>query len=267
MSQRQNVTGKPMEIPMRSHLAARSARLVLAVTATVALAAGLTACGSDDDTSAAGRNATQPSSPTTGGTGTPATTSPGTPAATTNPTDSTRTTTGNSSNSNSSGISNSSNTSGGSGSSSQGSDADEQPARAFGDPCRTGDLDFSVTAGDGGFLVVTARAQNHIECRLGHDAPLVVFNSSERTKAHPAELMKLTPPDTITLSGTTAAYAVLIPNTTRTEDVVDVDTAEIALGDGEYDPVFIELPGSYTVSESSITEWYPTPEAATPDAN
>jgi hypothetical protein len=247
-----------MEIPMRSHLAAQSTRLVLAVTATVALAASLTACDSDDDTAAAGRSSAQPSSSTTGGTGAPAESSPGTPAATTNSTGSTSTTTGNS---------NSSGGSGGSGGSSEQSDADDQPARELGDSCRTGDLDFSVTAGDGDYLVVTAKAQNHMACRLSYEAPHVIFNSSERTTPYPAELMKLTPPDTIELSGTTAAYAVLIPNTTRAEDVVEVDAAEISLGEGDSDPASIELPDTYSVSESSITEWYPSPDAATPQAN
>jgi hypothetical protein len=244
-----------MEIPMRSHLAAQSTRLVLAVTATVALAASLTACDSDDDTAAAGRSSAQPSSSTTGGTGAPAESSPGTPAATTNSTGSTSTTTGNS------------NSSGGTGGSSEQSDADDQPARELGDSCRTGDLDFSVTAGDGDYLVVTAKAQNHMACRLSYEAPHVIFNSSERTTPYPAELMKLAPPDTIELSGTTAAYAVLIPNTTRAEDVVEVDAAEISLGEGDSDPASIELPGTYSVSEPSITEWYPSPDAATPQAN
>lgn len=241
-----------MEFPLRSRPAAQSVRLVLAVTATAALTAGLTACDPGDDTAAAGQNSAQSSPSNTGGTGAPAESSPGTPAATTNSTGSTSTTTGNS------------NSSGGS---SEQSDADDQPARQSGDPCRTGDLDFSVTAGDGGYLVVTAKAQNHMDCRLSYEAPQVVFNSSERTTPYPAELMKLTPPDTIRLSGTTAAYAVLIPNTTRAEDVVEVDAAEISLGEGDSEPAFIDLPGTYSVSESSITEWYPSPDAATPQAN
>lgn len=240
---------------MRSHRAIRSTRLALAVTATVALAAGLTACDSDDDTAAAGQSSAQPPSSTTGETKAPAEGTPGTPAATTGATGSMGTTTGNS------------NSSGDSGGSSEQSDTDDQPARQFGDPCRTGDLDFSVTAGDGDYLVVTAKAQNHMDCRLSHEAPQVIFSSSERTKPYPAIQMKLTPPDTIRLSGTTAAYAVLIPNTTRAEDVVEVDTAEISLGEGKSEPAFIELPGTYSLSESAITEWYPSPDAATPQAN
>ncbi|MGC9378408.1 hypothetical protein [Streptomyces sp. MH13] len=243
---------------MRSHLAARPTRLVLAVTATVALAGSLTACDSDDDTAAAGQSSAQPSSPTTGGSGAPTKSSSGSPAATTGSTGSTGTAAGNSGGSGGSGGSNSS---GGSG-------ADDRPAWERGDICTTSDVDFSFTAGEGDYVVVTAKAQDGIACWLDHSAPLVVFNDSESAKPYPSELMKLTPPDAIELSGTTAAYATLIPNTTRAEDAMEADAADIAVAEGDSDGFsVVELPGTYSVSESAITDWYPSPDAATPQAN
>ncbi|WP_436738347.1 hypothetical protein [Streptomyces sp. BBFR102] len=213
---------------MRAQLAARSTRLVLALSATVALTAGLTACD-PDDRAAEGQSPAQSS----GGAEAPGDSSPGDAKP----------------------------------SKDSGGSSKDEPAREPGDTCRTGDLEYSVTAKDGGVLIIKAKAQNHLMCQLDHTAPLVIFNSSERTKPYPAELMKLTPPDSIELSGTKAAYAALIPNTNRAEDVVDVDAAHIVIGEDESDPAFVKLPDTYTVSESAVTDWYPSPDAATPEAN
>lgn len=242
---------------MRSHRAPRSARLVLAVAATVAIAAGLTACGSDDETTAAGRSSTQALSSTTGGSGAPAARSQENSATTMGgSTNSTGKTTGSADNS------------GGSGGSSQGSGAADQPDSGVGQSCGTNDLDFLVSPTDSsGYLLVTATAQPGITCHLDGGAPLVLFSSAEKTKPYPVELMGTPAPDSIKVSGSTHAYAVIIPNTTRADSAVEFETADITVREDDSHTAHVTLPGTYSVDEAAVTIWYSSPEAATPDAN
>ncbi|UGQ09050.1 hypothetical protein LO772_18950 [Yinghuangia sp. ASG 101] len=239
---------------MRSHRATRSARIVLAVTATVALAAGLTACGSDDDTAAADGSSAQGLSSTTGGSGVPAANAQEDSATTmSGSTNSTGETTGSSDNS---------------GGSSQGSSASDQPESGVGQSCGTNDLDFLVTPTDsGGYLLVTATAQPGITCSVDGGAPLVLFSSAEKTKPYPSELMGTPAPDSIKISGSTHAYAVIIPNTTRADSAPEFEQADITVSEDDSHTAHVTLPGTYSVDEAAVTSWYATPEAATPDAN
>jgi len=129
-------------------------------------------------------------------------------------------------------------------------------------------LDFLVTpTGSGGYLLVTATAQPGITCHLDGGAPLVLFSSAEKTKPYPAELMGAAAPDSIEVSGSTSAYAVLIPNTTRAESAVEFEQADVTVAEADSHTAHVTLPGTYSVDEAAITNWYTTPESATPDAN
>lgn len=245
---------------MRPHRASRSARIALAVAATVALGAGLTACNSDDDdAAAAGGNSTQPSS---------AAGSPGASAATTGGTTASTNSTNTTTSSGSTGSSGAA--TGGSGGSSQGqgSGTADEPQSGVGQSCGTNDLDFLVSPSDsGGYLLVTATAQPGITCHLDAGAPLVLFSSAEKTKPYPAELMQTAAPDSVKLSGSTHAYAVLIPNTTRADSAVEFEQADITVSATDPHTAHVTLPGTFTVDEAAVTSWYTTADAATPDAN
>jgi len=137
-----------------------------------------------------------------------------------------------------------------------------------GQSCGTNDLDFVVTPAEGGgYLLVTATAQPGITCHLDGGAPLVLFSSAEKTKPYPVELMGAVAPDSIKVSGSTSAYAVLIPNTTRSESAAEFEQADVTIGEEDSHTAHVTLPGTYSVEEAAVTNWYTTPESATPDAN
>ncbi|RDG36823.1 DUF4232 domain-containing protein [Streptomyces corynorhini] len=212
---------------MRSYLAARSTRVVLAVTATAALATGLTAC--DDDDLAAGGSST-PAASTTGGSG----------------------------------------SSGGSGGSSDkgGTDGGSTKEDGVEQSCGTNDLDFTVAKSDvTGYLLVSAKAKSGISCQLAGSAPLVLFSSAEKTTAYPAELMKKPADDFLKLSGSTTAYATLIPNTTRAEGTPEFKQVDITVDAKDSHTAALDLPGSYAVDDAAVTSWYSSAADSTPDAN
>ncbi|WP_329213113.1 hypothetical protein OG352_00505 [Streptomyces sp. NBC_01485] len=205
---------------MRSHLGTRSARLVLAATATVVLTAGLTACDPND---AAAEGSTKPSASTTGGSD---------------------------------------------GSSQEPIDSDKAKTDSHGQSCGTNDLDYTVTkTALDGILLITAKAQSGITCYLDGRTPVVLFSSAEKTMAYPPELMKTAAEDSIKLSGSTAAYVALIPNTTRAETSLEFDQMDLTLHSEDSHTAHLKLPGSYTVDKAAVTNWYTSAEAATPDAN
>lgn len=228
---------------MFSRVATRSTRVILAVASTVALGAGLTACG--DDLAAAGGAATPAAS--TPAASTPAASTPeasasaaSTPAAS---------------------------TPGGSGGSS-GTGGDSGKKDGVGQSCGTNDLKFTIGKGDdSGYLYISAKAQSGITCYLKSSAPLVLFSSAEKTNAYPADLMTKPAPDSIELSGDTLAWAVLIPNTTRAEGAPEFSEVDLTLGAGDSNTVHVGLPGSYMVDASAVTSWYANDADATPDAN
>lgn len=145
---------------MRSRLAARSARLVLAAAAVTALAATTTACGpeelADSGSSAApsaaaseGSDKSSGDKPSTGG-------------------------------------SDSSDSSDSSGSSDKGESADDGKS-GYGQSCGANDLDFTVTSESqaGGYYRVTAKAKSGITCTLDVNTPSVSFGSDADGVASP----------------------------------------------------------------------------------
>ncbi|MGW1410111.1 hypothetical protein [Streptomyces sp. NPDC002403] len=214
---------------MRSRLAARSARLVLAAAAVTALAATTTACDPDDvaDTG-----------------------SPAAPSAVA--------TAGSGGSDSSSGKSSSGESSSTGGSSSRGStvktDSGDGGKSGYGQSCGTNDLDFTVTweAQPISYYLVTARAKSGITCYLDVNTPSVSFGSDADGVASPVGQGG---EDPIKLSGSAVAYTGINPKTTDGEGGTEFGNVIIATTEDDPNPAELELPDMATVDKPVVTNW------------
>ena len=235
---------------MRSRLATRSVRLVLAAAATAALAA-TTACNAED-TSDAGSTASSSasaSSPSSAEAGSGSGSSGGGSSATGG---------SRSSGSDSSG----SGGSGSGGSSDKAADTDDAKKDGYGQACGTNDLTF--TAGEqsqaGGYLLVTAKAKSGITCYLEGVAPSVAFGSAVDSHASNAEQAVS---DTLKLSGSTAAYAGISPKSTNADTGAEYGQLIVAVAGDEDGAISLKI--SDTVVDKPIaTNWHAAPADAVP---
>ncbi|MEU2675283.1 DUF4232 domain-containing protein [Streptomyces sp. NPDC007107] len=213
---------------MRSRLAARSARLVLAAAAVTALAATSTACSPDDaedtgSSSAASASAGKTDSP-------------------------------------SAGESVSASASGSGGSSDSGSSDAKTEASGDGDKsgygqsCGTNDLDFKVTSETqaGGYYLVTAKAKSGITCYLDVNTPSVSFGSGEEGLASPVGQGG---EDPIKLTGSAVAYTGISPKTTNTDGGVEFENVIISVTNDDPNPAELKLPDTATVDKPIVTNW------------
>ncbi|MCX4553158.1 DUF4232 domain-containing protein [Streptomyces sp. NBC_01500] len=222
---------------MRSRLAARSARLVLAAAAVTALAATTTACNPNDITEVS------------------SSTAPSTAA-------------GNSGN-DSSATSDSASTSGSStgGSRSSGSDkavdSSDGKKSDYGQSCGTNDLDFTITPESqaGGYYLITAKAKSGITCYLDENTPSVSFGSSADGVASPVGQGG---EDPIKLTGSTAAYAGINPKTTNNDSGKQFENVIIATSETDPNPVEVKLPDTATVDKPIVTGWATNPANSVP---
>ncbi|WP_405668575.1 DUF4232 domain-containing protein [Streptomyces sp. NBC_01166] len=213
---------------MRSRLANRSARLVLAAAAVTALAATSTACSPDDaeDTS----SSSAPSA-VSSGSGSP-----------------------------SSGNSLSASASGSGGSSDSGESDDKTAASGngeksgYGQSCGTNDLDFTVTSETqaGGYYLVTAKAKSGITCYLDVNTPSVSFGSGADGLASPVGQGG---EDPIKLTGSAVAYTGISPKTTNTDGGKEFENVIIAITNDDPDPAELKLPDTATVDKPIVTNW------------
>ncbi|MGP3753500.1 hypothetical protein [Streptomyces sp. IBSNAI001] len=213
---------------MRSRLAARSARLVLAAAAVTALAATSTACSPDDvedtgSSSAASAGVGKTDSPSAGES-----------------------------------VSASASGSGGS-SDSGGSDAKTEASgdgdkSGYGQSCGTNDLDFTVTSETqaGGYYLVTAKAKSGITCYLDVNTPSVSFGSGTDGVASPVGQGG---EDPIKLSGSAVAYTGISPKTTNTDGGIEFENVIIAVTNDDPDPAELKLPDTATVDKPIVTNW------------
>ncbi|WP_331750165.1 MULTISPECIES: hypothetical protein [unclassified Streptomyces] len=214
---------------MRSRLAARSARLVLAAAAVTALAATTTACDPDDVADTGSPAA--PSAVASAGSG------------------------GSDSSSNDS--SSSDNPSTGS-SSSRGStvktDSGDGWKSAYGQSCGTNDLDFTVTweAQPISYYLVTAKAKSGITCYLDVNTPSVSFGSNADGVA---SAVGQGGEDPIKLSGSAVAYTGINPKTTDGEGGTEFGNVIIATTEDDPNPAELELPDMATVDKPIVTNW------------
>ncbi|WP_329582416.1 DUF4232 domain-containing protein [Streptomyces sp. NBC_01361] len=215
---------------MRSRLAARSARLVLAAAAVTALAA-TTACDNDDAADAGSSAA--PSAVASAGSGSSSS-------------DSTSTSGSSTGGSNSSG----SNSSG----STDKTDSDDGKKGGYGQSCGTNDLDFTVTSESqaGGYYLVTAKAKSGITCYLDVNTPSVSFGSGADGVASPVGQGG---EDPIKLTGSAIAYTGISPKTTNSDDGKEFENVIIATTDDDPNPAELKLPDTANVDKPIVTNW------------
>ncbi|MEW1718376.1 DUF4232 domain-containing protein [Streptomyces sp. NPDC093109] len=210
---------------MRSRLATRSTRVILAVATTVALGAGLTACD-DEDLAAGGSGGAAASS--TGGSG------------------------------------------GGSadkGGANGDNAADKGTDKGVGQSCGANDLDLKITDADGGHYLITAKAKSGITCQLSDTVAVVSYGSGEKSSAYPTDLMAKPGPGSITLSGSSEAFATLVTNSERAEGAPEFKQVKFAVSDEDATPVSVDLPKSADFSDPVVTQWYTTASDAAVMAN
>ncbi|MDX3500970.1 hypothetical protein PV689_03475 [Streptomyces sp. ATCC51928] len=216
---------------MRSRLATRSARLVLAAAVGTALAA-TTACGPEDPTeNGAAASSSSPSAEGGGGKGE-------TPSGDSAPSEAGTSTNG-------------SDSTGGAGDKGESSTGDKS---GYGQSCGTNDLDFTVTweAQPISHYLVTAKAKSGITCYLDVNTPSVSFGSAADGVASPVGQGG---EDPIKLSGSSVAYAGINVKTTEGDGGKQFEHVIIATSEEDPNPAQIELPDAPTVDKPIVTNW------------
>ncbi|MFF7012342.1 hypothetical protein ACFY9Y_22710 [Streptomyces fimicarius] len=216
---------------MRSRLATRSARLVLAAAVVTTLAA-TTACGPEDPTENGA--AASSSSPSAEGGG-----------------DKGETPSGDSAPSEAGTATNGSDSTGGAGDKGESSTGDKS---GYGQSCGTNDLDFTVTweAQPISHYLVTAKAKSGITCYLDVNTPSVSFGSAADGVASPVGQGG---EDPIKLSGSSVAYAGINVKTTEGDGGKQFEHVIIATSEEDPNPAQIELPDAPTVDKPIVTNW------------
>ncbi|MFE7570829.1 hypothetical protein ACFU76_28365 [Streptomyces sp. NPDC057539] len=225
---------------MRSRLAARSARLVLAAVAVTALAATTTACNPDDGSDASSTGA--PSAVASAGSG---------------------------GSDNSSGDNSSTDGSGSSGSDSNSSgstdkgDSGDSGKSGYGQSCGANDLDFTVTSESqaGGYYRVTAKAKSGITCYLDVNTPSVSFGSNAEGVASPVGQGG---EDPIKLTGSAVAYTGINPKTTDNNGGVEFENVIIGVAEEDPNPAELKLPDTAVVDKPIVTNWSTNPSETIP---
>ncbi|MFI9781478.1 hypothetical protein ACIHCV_43960 [Streptomyces sp. NPDC051956] len=214
---------------MRSRLAARSARLVLAAAAVTALAATTTACDNDDAADAGSSAA--PSAVASAGSGGSGSSSSDSPSAS----------------GSSTGGSNSSG-------STDKTDSDDGKKGGYGQSCGTNDLDFTVTSESqaGGYYLVSAKAKSGITCYLDVNTPSVSFGSGAEGVASPVGQGG---EDPIKLTGSAIAYTGISPKTTSSNDGKEFENVIIATTGDDPNPAELKLPDTANVDKPIVTNW------------
>ncbi|MFD0304488.1 hypothetical protein [Streptomyces sp. NPDC127119] len=214
---------------MRSRLAARSTRLVLAAAAVTALAA-TTAC-EPEDSGDAGSSAAPSSG---GGSETPSVDSPSIGASTP---------AGGSS-------------SGGSDDKGDKGDSGSGDKSGYGQSCGTNDLDFTVAWKSDpdvdGYYQITAKAKSGITCYLDVNTPSVSFGSGRDGVASPVGQGG---EDPIKLTGSAVAYTGVDAKTTDGDAGTQFENIIIAVTEDDPDPAELELPDTATVDKPIVTNW------------
>ncbi|MFI8006486.1 hypothetical protein [Streptomyces sp. NPDC086010] len=228
---------------MRSRLAARSARLVLAAAAVTALAAATAGCDPEGSTDT-GSSAAPAASSSRGASETPS--SGSTPTS-----DSTSASGAGTSTGGKGGSSGGSGEKGGSGSSGSAS----RDKAGYGQSCGTNDLDLTVSwkfdPEIDGYYLITAKAKSGITCYLDVNTPSVSFGSGADGVASPVGQGG---EDPIELSGSAVAYAGFDDNTTDGAGT-EFTNVIIAVTEGDPNPAELVLPDLAVVDKPIVTNW------------
>ncbi|MFE1362556.1 DUF4232 domain-containing protein [Streptomyces harbinensis] len=129
--------------------------------------------------------------------------------------------------------------------------------------CGTTDLTFTVSEESqaGGYLLVTAQANEGITCYLYGTYPVAAFGSAEDSHAFQIEQGAS---EDIQLSGDTVAYAGIQPKTTGDEHGAEYEQLIIGILDDPSDPVGLPLDAPVLVDEPGTTKWTADPALAVP---
>ncbi|MFD8777898.1 hypothetical protein [Streptomyces sp. NPDC059916] len=224
---------------MRSRLAARSARLVLAAAAVTALAATTTACN-NDDTADAGSSATPSAVASAGSDGSDSSSSD-------SPTTSGSSTGGSNSHDSTDKSDSGDDSKSGSG---------DGGKSGYGQSCGTNDLDFTVTSESqaGGYYLVTAKAKSGITCYLDVNTPSVSFGSGSGADGV-ASPVGQGGEDPIKLTGSAVAYTGISPKTTKSNAGKQFENVIIAISDNDPNPAELKLPDTANVDKPIVTNW------------
>ncbi|MFJ8870304.1 hypothetical protein ACIRD6_31655 [Streptomyces sp. NPDC102473] len=211
---------------MRSRLAARSTRLVLAAATLTALAAS-TACSAEDATE-------------TGASAVPSSASSAAEGGRSEATSDGSVTDGNSLSANSS-------------TGDEGKSGNDDKS-GYGQSCGANDLDFTITweAQPISYYLVTAKAKSGITCYLDVNTPSVSFGSRADGVASPVGQGG---EDPIKLSGSSVAYTGINVKTTEGEGGTQFEFVTIATSEDDPDPAEVELPDAPTVDQPIVTNW------------
>ncbi|WP_411095034.1 hypothetical protein [Streptomyces sp. 021-3] len=222
---------------MRTRLANRSARLLLAAAAATALAATTTACGPEDN----GASAPAASASTD---------------ASADASDGAESGTG--------GTDSGSEDSG----SEAGAGADKGGNKGAGEggvgqSCGTNDLDLTLTPKSqaGGYYQVTAKAKSGITCYLDVNTPSVSFGSKPEGVASPVGQGG---EDPIKLSGSAVAYTGISPKTTKEDGGVEFENVIVSVTDEDPNPAELALPEPAVVEKPIVTNWSTNPGETVP---
>ncbi|MBP3079005.1 hypothetical protein WP39_16455 [Streptomyces sp. 604F] len=224
---------------MRTRLANRSARLLLAAAAATALAATTTACGPEDNgaeapaasastSTDASDDASDGKESGTGGTGSGAEDS----------------------------------------GSEAGAGADKGGDKGAGEggvgqSCGTNDLDLTLTPKSqaGGYYQVTAKAKSGITCYLDVNTPSVSFGSKPEGVASPVGQGG---EDPIKLTGSAVAYTGISPKTTEGDAGVEFENVIVSATDEDPHPAELALPEPAVVEKPIVTNWSTNPGETVP---
>ncbi|MBK3386020.1 hypothetical protein [Streptomyces sp. DEF147AK] len=224
---------------MRTRLANRSARLLLAAAAATALAAPPTACGPEANGAAA-----------------PAASASTSTAASADASDGAESGTG--------GTDSGSEDSG----SEAGAGADKGGDKGAGEggvgqSCGTNDLDLTLTPKSqaGGYYQVTAKAKSGITCYLDVNTPSVAFGSKPEGVASPVGQGG---EDPIKLSGSAVAYTGISPKTTKEDGGVEFENVIVSVTDEDPNPAELALPEPAAVEKPIVTNWSTNPGETIP---
>ncbi|RPK73175.1 hypothetical protein EES44_02610 [Streptomyces sp. ADI96-15] len=224
---------------MRTRLANRSARLLLAAAAATALAATTTACGPEDN------GAEAPAASASTSTDTSDDASDGKESGT-----------------------------GGAGSGAEdsgseaGAGADKGGDKGAGEggvgqSCGTNDLDLTLTPKSqaGGYYQVTAKAKSGITCYLDVNTPSVSFGSKPEGVASPVGQGG---EDPIKLTGSAVAYTGISPKTTGGDAGVEFENVIVSVTDEDPHPAELALPEPAVVEKPIVTNWSTNPGETVP---
>ncbi|MFE6668730.1 hypothetical protein ACFVFH_34855 [Streptomyces sp. NPDC057697] len=223
---------------MRSRLAARSTRLVLAAAAITAFAVTTTACDPEDAADAAGSAA--PSAAASAGSGESDGSSGDKPSA-------------GGSGSNGAGADGSS-TGGSTDKTGSGSGSGSGKKDGYGQSCGTNDLSFTVTSESqaGGYYLVAAKAKPGITCFLEVNTPSVSFGSDASGVASPVGQGG---EDPIKLTGSAVAYTGINPKTTDGDGGPEFESVIISTTEDDPNPAELKLPDPAAVEKPIVTNW------------